>query len=175
MTVSPDRRAVCDRVLTYALLVDAACAPRGLDRWLVLAICAQESGGCCVAWRPEPEFLSRYGAGIAQSVMQSGVTAYQRWWVRDPLVLATSFGLMQTLVVTAIERGMALEYPTSLCQPEVSLEAGCRQLAFLFGHLTGDVREPIRTTLLRWNGGGDPAYPDKVLAWRDDLMAMARG
>lgn len=155
----------------------AAATTAQLDVWLVLSLIAQESAGDPLAWRPEPLFLTRYREGIARTI--AGVSdahdraRYEGWFHTDPQVLATSFGLLQVLVVVAIERNIPLRYPTSLCDPAIGLEAGCRHLRGCFT-ATATSPTPIRSALLRWNGGHNPSYVDETLAWSDALQQAAR-
>lgn len=136
-----------------------------LDPDLVLAVVCQESAGDTYAWRPEPAFLRRRQDGILTSVQRVKDPVdrrrYLEWMSKDPLIFATSMGLMQSLVITAIEHGIRLAYPTSLCDPAVGLAAGCTKLGMSMSVL----REP-KAALQDYNGGGNPDYADEVLAWR---------
>ena len=147
-----------------------------LDPWLALACVAQESRGDPYSWRPELEFVERYRPGIESAIDHvpdlTDRRRYARWWKQDPLVLGTSFGLLQVLTIVAIERGVVLRYPSSLCDPAIGLDAGCRQLRWC-AQRTQHATEPKRAMLLRYNGGGNPAYADEVEAWESLLLRIA--
>ena len=66
---------------------------------------------------------------------------------------------MQVLGQVAREEGFAGELP-SLCEPMNGLEYGCKKLTRCFAGENGNVT----LALLRYNGGGDPDYAEKVLA-----------
>lgn len=161
------RLTVCRRVLAYRPLVDVD--PAKIERWLVLAVIAQESLGNPYAIRPEPAFWRRYGEGFALKAK-----GHAKRWCRFPDVASASYGLMQTLYVTAVELGFDEEYPTALCEPAVGIFYGCKKLRQCFTRAQGET-EPIRRALLFYNGGGDHEYDDRVLAWRHDLMEVAGG
>lgn len=136
-----------------------------LNEALVCAICEHES-----KWNPwlsryEPGFFARY---LDNSTMH--LVAQQFAWRADyPVSFETelrersfSRGLMQVMGQVARERGFTGPLP-QLHDPAINLEIGCKQLALCLARMDGDVRR----ALLRWNGGGDPNYPDKVLALVD--------
>lgn len=158
-------------------LAASIAALHTLDRHLVIAVIAQESAGDPCAWRPEPGFLKAYRDGIATSldavVDAAARKRYLRWWAKDPLILASSFGLAQVLVIVAIEHKVPLAYPSSLCDPTIGLDAGCRKLRACFDRVQGSTT-PILAALNRYNGGGNLEYAAEVLAWQDALMAVAR-
>lgn len=151
----------------------AEIAPRyGLDPALVLAVIAQESSGDPYASRAEPGFARRYARGIRAIVKGTASKRDDRWLRRGRLInLATSYGLMQVLLDVAIERGMLpdLKYPEYLCKPNLGIEAGCRHLSWLKRRYQLSDHQ----MLLRYNGGGDPDYPAKILRWRTRLTDAA--
>jgi soluble lytic murein transglycosylase-like protein len=161
----------------WAGLVRVTAALHRVDAMLVLGMVAQESAGDAYAWRAEPQFLANYRAGIARSIEAVSEPddrrRYARWFERDPMLLASSMGLMQPLLVVAIERGCRLAYPTSLCDAALNLEAGCRQLRHCYDQTKG-APEPQVAALLRYNGGGNPAYPEEVIRWADAMRAVER-
>jgi len=150
-----------DAVLRWRELATVVGGRHRLAPELVLAVTQQESAGDPCAWRYEPAFLTTYAAGIARVVRETGSLRDDHWLKRDSHVLATSYGLMQCLTVVAIERGMLelLRYPTSLCDPELGLEAGCRHLRWCLDRRGGD----LAAGLARYNGGGKPEYAPSVL------------
>lgn len=160
------------RVGQWAGLAASAAATHRLDRTLVLAVICEESRGNPAAVKVERGFFTRYLDGLIALVRRT-VSKRDDHWLRYPDVFAASYGLMQVLYPVALERGLELEYPTELCIPAIGVEAGCRQLAWCFGRVLAftPAVEPERTrrALLRYNGGGDRAYPDRVLRWADLL------
>lgn len=146
----------------------------GIGRALLLALVCQESAGNPDARREEPGFLRAYGDGIVRSISRvphlEDRRRYLEWYARQPIELATSYGLTQTLNIVAIEHGVRLAEVTSQRDPATSLEAGCRKLRACLQATRGDVGK----ALLRYNGGGAPQYDDEVLAWRA-LVATALG
>jgi soluble lytic murein transglycosylase-like protein len=121
----------------------------GLDPALVCAVCEHESGWDPNAIRYEPHFKAwlqsrRPSEGLAE------VELSRR---------SVSYGLMQIMGQTAIELGFVDEDLFRLCdEPEKGLEFGCRKLAgCLKLHATWE------DGLLSYNGGGNSAYPHRVL------------
>lgn len=137
----------------------------GIGRALLLALVCQESGGDPDARREEPGFLRAYADGIVRSIGRvpnlEDRRRYLEWYARQPIELATSYGLTQTLNIVAIEQGVRLAEVTSQKDPATSLEAGCRKLRACLQATRGDVAK----ALTRYNGGGAPQYDDEVLAW----------
>ena len=168
-----------DRILGQWRTLAATTAARyGLDPWIVLGMIAQESNGNPYAWRPEPGFLAKYGDNIPNSLsrVQDAAAAlrYRQWWKNDPMVFATSMGLLQTMVIVAIEHGTPLEFPTSLCNPAISLDAGCRKLKACADKV-GDSPTAVRDMLQRYNGGGAPDYHAEVRAWAAAMLQASKG
>jgi soluble lytic murein transglycosylase-like protein len=119
-----------------------------LDPALVCAVCEQESGWNPWAMRFEPMFLRHY---IKPVVPEAPTT--------EQMARATSWGLMQIMGETARELGFSSKYLAELGDPATGLLWGCKKLR---GCL--DARGDERLALLMWNGGGNPAYPDQVIA-----------
>lgn len=165
--MTPDRRAVCDRVLRWRSTVDAANTS-GTDPWLVLAVIAQESAGDPCAIRVEPDFYLRYKSGIIADLAKAGMAR----WARFPDLVSASYGLCQVMFPVALERGIALAFPTSLCDPEIGIRAGIAQLRYCFSKVPAGTTTPIVEALSRYNGGADSGYAPSVQAWRADLMEV---
>lgn len=163
--ITPARLVVIRRAGAFAGLIAPRADRLRLDRLLVLAVVCQESAGDPCAARVERGFWRRYGAGVAANVKASVSTVDDRW-VLYPDFMAASYGLMQVLYAVALEVGMDLPYPTSLCDPALGIEAGCRVLRRCF-----DQALITRDALLRYNGGARAAYASEVLAWRADAEA----
>lgn len=154
-------------VLRWMGLVEQIAPSR--DKWLILAVIGAESGGDPCAGRVERGFWARYRAGTVVDLHKAGLGH----WEQYPDVVSASYGLMQVMVPTAIEAGITLTYPWSLCDPTTGIRAGVAVLEKCFSRVEKDDKEPIRAALLHYNGGGDSLYPDRVLAWRTDLMLAA--
>lgn len=132
-------------------LAKQTAAKYGLDPVLVCAVIEQESSWNTWASRFEPRFLARY----VQPLGLSDLTETQ--------LRSFSFGLMQLMGEVARELGYKGPL-TQLCDPPVGLVLGCQHLANKLKVAGGDVPK----ALLLWNGGGNPAYPDQVLARMDN-------
>lgn len=126
----------------------ATAAAHGLDPALVCAIVEQESAWNPWATRYEPAFYQRYIVPIAGKLTPT--EAYGRAW---------SYGLMQVIGEVAREHGYA-GYLPALCDPATGLEQGCVHFAGRLKAAGGDVARALQL----WNGGGNPAYSDQVLA-----------
>jgi soluble lytic murein transglycosylase-like protein len=121
----------------------------GLDPALVCAVVEQESAWNTWAVRFEPAFFARY---IHPAVPSKPTT--------EQTFDAASFGLMQVMGEVARELGFKGVFLTELCEPIVGLAYGCKKLAACLKATAGDER----AALLRYNGGGNAAYADQVLA-----------
>lgn len=137
----------------------------GLDPVLICAIAEQESAWHPFAIRPESEsgFAARYGAAYTKIVQNSATKIDDRWFKFED-VFYCSYGLLQTMypviIETFPEQAAALKFPTDLCDPEVGLTQGCR----LFARKLAGAANVVSRALLNWNGGGNPNYPNEVLA-----------
>lgn len=146
-------------------LVKAIARESVLDYKLVFAIIEQESLWDPFAFRSESEsgFMTRYGAAY-QEIVKKTATILDDKWIRSEDLFYASFGYMQTMYCVIIETfpeaTEELVYPTRLCDPAVGVRYGCR----LLNRKMKSVNQDNRLALLRWNGGGDKQYPDKVFA-----------
>ena len=169
-----DERVARDVVLRWDGVAWPIARRHGIGRALLLALVCQESAGDPAARREEPGFLRAYGDGIVRSINRvpnaQDRRRYLEWYARQPIALATSYGLCQVLNIVAIEFGVRLAEVTSQTDPATSLEAGCAKLRSCLQATHGQ----IGPALLRYNGGGAPQYDDEVLAWRA-LIAKALG
>jgi soluble lytic murein transglycosylase-like protein len=122
-----------------------------LESSLVCAVIEQESAWSPWATRYEPAFFAKYVAPLYTNQKISPTEAYGR---------AFSYGLMQVMGQVARERGFEGDFLPELCNPYVGVDIGCRHLAALWEKNHGDMSR----TLLAWNGGGNPEYPQQVMA-----------
>lgn len=136
-----------------------------IDPYLLAAIVMQESSGDQYAQRVERGFWTRYLAGIRRWVASTPSKADDKW-ARYPDIYASSYGLCQVMLQTAAEHGFHYRYPGQLFDVDENLRVACRILLKLKFRARGDRRE----MLLRYNGGGDPDYPNKVLRHRAALI-----
>ena len=127
-----------------------------LDPLLALAICEQESSYNERAVRFEPLFFKRY--------VEPGGGPFS-----VELLMSFSYGLMQTMGLTLEEQGfftgceLAGDFANTIdgyiIAPDRQVEEGCATLKRKMG-----VSEDVKLGLLRYNGGGNPNYPNEVLA-----------
>lgn len=129
----------------------------GVDPALFCAVIHHESADWKqYASRYEPAFFKRY----LESMNLSDTEKYSR---------AFSYGLTQLMGQTAREFGFKGEYCSELFDPYVNLEFGCRKLADCLKHEGNDVNK----SLLRYNGGSNPNYPNLVLQHLVDYTETA--
>jgi len=146
----------------HDLIVESA-EEYGLDPMLLGGLVMQESSGDEWAVRPELGFFRRYQAGIMRFVRRTKTKTDDRW-TRYPEFYSASYGLCQVLLQVAMENGWHMRrFPTELLEPRVNLRLGAKILANHIARYQGDERRG----LLRFNGGGDPHYPDKIYRHRD--------
>jgi soluble lytic murein transglycosylase-like protein len=127
----------------------ATAKAHALPEDLVCAVCEHESGWDPWAARYEPAFFALYIH-----------PAHPKTPTTEEIDAAESFGLMQIMGQTAREFGFKGKYFTELCDPLVGIEYGCRKLERAVRFHPNDVR----AALLVYNGGGNPQYPELVLA-----------
>jgi soluble lytic murein transglycosylase-like protein len=116
-----------------------------LNDALVCALVEQESSWNPDATRYEPGFYERY---IAPMGLEDG----------EAKARSTSWGLCQVMGEVARE----LKYTgvlQCLCDPTTGLTYGCMHFANKLRQAQGDTYN----ALLRWNGGGNQAYPQQVI------------
>ena len=135
-------------IATLIRIAKSTAIAHGLAPELVCAVCEHESSWDPWAVRFEPAFEERY---IKPMIAKLPAT--------EAMLRAVSFGLMQLMGETARELGFAGKFVTELCDPLAGLEFGCRKLANCMKLANSD----IRAALLKYNGGGDPNYPDLVM------------
>jgi soluble lytic murein transglycosylase-like protein len=133
------------------VLAKETAARHDLPQELVCAVCEQESDWDANAIRYEPAFYDRYVYPMALKRAISETEARAR---------AFSWGLMQTMGEVAREFGFAGKFLSELCDPGKGIEMGCKVLSHKLAVNQGNVAN----ALLAWNGGGNPRYPEQVLA-----------
>lgn len=134
----------------YQLSIQAA-RDHSLDLALVCAVIEQESAWNPWALRYEPAFYAKYVAPLSNVNGLSPTEAKAR---------SMSWGLMQVMGEVAREIGFKGKYLSQLCDPAINLSIGCQHLANKLKRANGDIHK----ALLSWNGGGNKAYPNEVMA-----------
>lgn len=164
--------------VTYHALLQSKGQHHELDPQLLAAMICQESAGNTYAIRPEPGFLKRYYQGLLALVRRTP-SATDNHWFKYPDVFSCSFGLLQVMYPVALEVGVALRYPTELCNPEIGVEAGCRVLVRCRKQCApadpSTQHVDWSRVLLRYNGGGDPTYPEKIQSWMNEVRLVVQG
>lgn len=124
------------------VLIDAALK-HVLPVDVVLPIAWVESAGNPWAWNPEPHY--RYLWDVKRGRPFRALTSGEAWNERPPTDFSclagdpdqewwaqqASFGLLQVMGAVARERGLRAPYLTTLCDPRIGAEYGCRQLAHM--------------------------------------------
>ena len=124
----------------------SAAIAAGIDPGLVQAVCQHESSWNPWSVRYEPVFYQTY-------------VSHMKLPETEKQTRATSWGLMQIMGQVAREKGFDGKYLTELLDPLTGVTYGCKKLKECLDKERGDVR----SALLRWNGGGNSAYPDYVI------------
>lgn len=156
-----------ERAIQFKPIIEEVAKRHDLDPTLVAAVAWQESAFKPYAFRVEPAYWRRYGDKI-KALARGTLSRSDDRWTQYGDVAGASYGLMQTMYSTAVhEAKIEVEYPTELCDPSISLEAGCRILKRNLAAAGGSVRR----ALLRYNGGGRIAYPDEVLAKQREVRS----
>src|SRR5882724_3172912 len=119
----------------------------GLDQTIICAVAEHESGWNPWVIRYEPNFYTKY----IQSMILPETEKKSR---------AFSWGLMQIMGQTAREFGFTPPHLSSLCDPMLGMDFGCRKLKDCFLKFDNDEI----AALLSYNGGGNKTYPHAVQA-----------
>lgn len=154
MNISQHFRLNKDEIIA---IVRTVAPKHSLDPSLILAIIEQESGFDTFAYRYEKGFFKNYIEGMDDEELATFPPCSRP---TEAIMRATSWGLMQVMGQVARERGFRGPFLSSLCDPLVGIEYGCKHFAAILASRNGD----INAALQRWNGGGNPNYDDEVLA-----------
>lgn len=141
-------------------LAHQAARTASLDPILVCSLVSTESGWNSWAMRYEPAFFERYIVPM-QDVRRFGPVSLDT----EKIARATSFGLCQVMGQVAREHGFRGTHLVELCDPETGLLYGCKRLRQAMDRKKNDVH----LALLDYNGGGDKAYPERVLSHRREF------
>lgn len=150
----------------YSREIAAAATRAAVSPRMVEAIVLTESSGRAEAFRFEPAIAAQIASGRLKPKHLPANPLPRR--------IASSYGLMQLLFITAADHGFAGE-PELLFVPSVNLEFGCALLADLLRWAGGDYDK----VLAAYNGGkgtakgprpwANQAYVDKVLSMEQTL------
>lgn len=157
-------RALCHSIRKYSEI-------NNIDPEVVAAIILQESGGYQFAERFEKLWFARMLPWTRRKMENHGYVHPKGppGLLQEKRQRATSYGYMQCLGITAREHGFDGRYLGELCDTEKNLHFGCAifktKERAAKRRLPGGTKEQIlKQTLLFWNGGGSPSYPEKVLS-----------
>jgi len=136
----------------YSEFIKEEAIKQNADPTIIAAICKVESNFNIWAIRFEPAFLRKY---VPKEPKRFGAISK----ATERQLQAHSFGLMQIMGLVAREKGYKGVYLTALCEPLENLKWGIKHWMYCLKRRNGDIKK----ALLRWNGGGNPHYPFKVL------------
>jgi soluble lytic murein transglycosylase-like protein len=134
-----------------ASIITNAARRNHISADLIAGIAMQESSGKPWAMRAEEGFFNHY-------IKDKPLNGFQGelWDEYERAMRSCSFGLMQVMGNTAREFGFQ-GHLHELLEPVKSVNWGTK----IFAHHLHETQDTIKA-LLRYNGGGDPEYPDKV-------------
>ncbi|MCB2188386.1 MAG: lytic transglycosylase domain-containing protein [Deltaproteobacteria bacterium] len=135
-------------------LIRAAALAHGLAPHVLAGLVRVESGGNPWAVRAEPGYRWLVGDDPGEPLLVPPGSTRDTEWACQRL----SWGLCQVMGATARELGYAGWLPR-LADPALGLEYGARYLARCLARSQGN----LVLGLLKYNGGGDPGYPRRVL------------
>lgn len=150
-------------------LIEDTAREVGVAPRILAGLVMQESSGDPWAIRVERGFWGRYLDGILAFVKRSPSKVDDRW-AEYPDIYSASYGLCQVMLQTALEHGWTMRrFPTELLDPAVNLRVAAEILRKHIAKGLEQVRQgkagdAVHVALLRYNGGGDPEYPARVLA-----------
>lgn len=147
-------------VLRFMDQIQKAAEKYSIPVHVLAGLAAQESQGNTWAARPEAHYRWTFGRLASHVPLLKKLLPRWRTMAQDAYMQRISYGLFQVMGAVARELGFK-GYLTMLCNPEIGARMGAAKLADCLKRSNGD----LRAALLRYNGGGDPAYPDKVFGW----------
>lgn len=144
----------------------------GLDPMVVAAVVLTESGGDPGAFRYESNFERRYINKKDHAALGGNWPVKPYEILFEENMRSSSHGLMQLMGQTAIEMGFLGKWP-ELYDVATNIHFGCKVL-YAYGAAVqrehpeeNDPARLLHLTLLKYNGGGNPDYPKKVLRFID--------
>jgi soluble lytic murein transglycosylase-like protein len=147
--------------MRYGDIILSAAREHQVEVGLLASIIKIESDGEPLAIRYEAKFFGKYIKpytlhelpGYHPKVCSNITEKYLR---------SCSFGLCQVMGNTARIYGFRGEWLTQLLDPAANVPIGAKILRDMV-----DKTETLEEALLRWNGGSNKKYPDKVLKIRE--------
>ncbi len=141
-----------------------------LDPLLIAAIILVESEQDPFAFRYENQFFNTYIRGKKREDLGGTWPCCDTHSLEDMeerKLRACSFGLMQLMGQVARELGFKGLYLRELWEPNINIELGCKKLARDLVRIRSKNPAVVgvvltRKLLLKWNGGADTNYPDRV-------------
>ena len=124
-----------------------------LDEKLIKSIIRKESSWRVYAFRREPKFWVTYGANVKK--LFSLTPQKDEVWLSSPDIVSSSYGLMQIMLSTAMERGFRFTFPFELFEPATNIKWGCSYLKYLYDRY-GDWNDVIAA----YNQGNNRKRPD---------------
>lgn len=149
------------RLEPFADIIVACSRAHGVDPAVMAGLIWTESAANPWAIRVERGFWRRYYEGI--KALFDKKTARGKKWLKYPDLVSASYGLCQIMLPVAMEHGFSPRYPTELLEPVRNIDLGC-QIVAKHQRRLGQAGEGLEAVLLRYNGGGNPRYPGKVMA-----------
>ncbi|MCB2187698.1 MAG: transglycosylase SLT domain-containing protein [Deltaproteobacteria bacterium] len=144
----------------------AAAEKHNLPPAILAGLVMVESSGNPDAMRYEKDYRWKVGFGPGEVLyLPPGCTKATERNGQE-----TSWGPGQIMGATAREMGFKGWF-SELCKPAVGLDYTARYLALCLKRAKGD----LVGGLLKYNGGGDPGYPDRVLAAAKTFSQLPKG
>jgi len=141
-------------VLRHGPIIKLVAQANDIPAHILAGLVEQESGGNEFAIRVEPGYRWLFGDDPHEDLKKPQTQSAKTEWAGQRI----SWGLGQVMGAVAREHGFSGWFPR-LCCPTVGLIYAGKHLAWCISR-----KRNIAAGLLRYNGGGDPNYPDAVLA-----------
>jgi len=151
-------------MFVIAEAINQAAVANDIPSTILAAVVLQESGGDPLAIRYEPRFFQTYLVGATRHTLAGFVPNPNQCSFQTELrARAFSWGLMQLMGQTAREQGFDGVFLSGLLDISTNLSIGAKYLAKKVKHKDGN----MEAALLAYNGGGNPIYPQEVMAHID--------
>lgn len=161
------RQKTVDQVNRYRVEITVAARRIQVAPEVLKGLVAQESGGVQYAMRREPGYRWKWGDDAHERPMRrpkilrlTDFLDIQEW----------SFGLGQIMAATAYWLGFNA-WPGKLFEVECNLAWCSKYLRWCLDRTGGN----LKLALLRYNGGGNTAYPDEVMSWAAEFQEGRNG
>ncbi|MCK9597679.1 MAG: transglycosylase SLT domain-containing protein [Sphaerochaeta sp.] len=114
----------------YELEIEEWSKYYSIDPVLIRAFIRKESTWRKYAYRVEKGFWTTYFAGIKRLFVKTPQKDDR--WLTYPDIVSASYGLMQIMLSTAMERGFRFEFPFELFEPDTNIKWGCAHIKYLY-------------------------------------------